>query len=57
MFDAEVAYEVESNKNPPVAQLEIAVRWRLKDGRIIEHQGFFGTMALLGQMGVSTPTA
>jgi ketosteroid isomerase-like protein len=27
-------------------ELEIAIRWRLKDGKIIEHQSFFDTAAL-----------
>jgi ketosteroid isomerase-like protein len=31
--------------------LEMAVRWRLKDGKIIEHQGFFDTASLLIQQG------
>jgi len=26
---------------------EMAIRWRLKDGKIIEHQGFFDTASLL----------
>ena len=51
LFDAEIAYDVEKNDAPPQVTLEIAVRWRLKDGKIIEHQGFFDTMSLLSQMG------
>jgi len=31
--------------------LEIAIRWRLKDGKVIEHQAFFDTAALLIQQG------
>ena len=31
--------------------LEMAIRWRLKDGKIIEHQGFFDTASLLIQQG------
>jgi ketosteroid isomerase-like protein len=42
-------------KGKPVAantvNLEIAIRWRLKDGKIIEHQAFFDTAALLIQQG------
>jgi ketosteroid isomerase-like protein len=30
-------------------QLDMAIRWRLKDGRIIEHQAFFDTAHLLMQ--------
>jgi hypothetical protein len=31
----------------------MAIRWRLKDGKIIEHQGFFDTASLLIQQGQS----
>ena len=31
--------------------LEIAIHWKLKDGKIIEHQAFFDTAALLIQQG------
>jgi ketosteroid isomerase-like protein len=34
--------------------LEMAIRWRLKDGKIIEHQGFFDTASLLVQQGKSS---
>ena len=39
------------------AALEIALRWQLKDGKIIEHQAFFDTAKLLAQQGrvVITP--
>ena len=30
---------------------EFAVRWRLKDGKIIEHQAFWDTASLLIQQG------
>ena len=30
-------------------ELEIAIRWRLKEGKIIEHQSFFDTASLLIQ--------
>jgi len=36
--------------------LEMAIRWRLKDGMIIEHQGFFDTASLLIQQGSRTRT-
>jgi ketosteroid isomerase-like protein len=31
--------------------LEMAIHWKLKDGKIIEHQAFFDTAALLIQQG------
>ena len=31
--------------------LEMAIRWRLKDGKIVEHQAFFDTASLLSQQG------
>jgi len=33
------------------ATLDMAFRWKLKDGKIIEHQGYFDTAALLAQQG------
>ena len=48
LFDATLSY------NPKAADtrrseidLEIAIHWRLKDGKIIEHQAFFDTAMLL----------
>ena len=32
-------------------ELEVAIRWRLKDEKIIEHQAFFDTASLLIQQG------
>ena len=37
--------------------LEMAIRWRLKNGKIIEHQAFFDTAALLMQQGQLSRTA
>ena len=52
LFDAMVQYQpVGSARVYPLLQLDIAIRWRLKDGKIIEHQGFFDTAALLLQRG------
>lgn len=52
LFDAEVRYQPVGNKRPydPI-KLDIALRWRIKDGKIIEHQAFFDTAALLVQRG------
>jgi ketosteroid isomerase-like protein len=32
-------------------RFDYAVRWRVKNGKIIEHQGFFDTASLLAQQG------
>jgi ketosteroid isomerase-like protein len=50
VFDMEATYEP---KDKAVERrdlaFEMAIRWRLKDGKIIEHQGFFDTASLLVQ--------
>ena len=51
-FDASLSFDPKGKgdgaKN---VKLEMAFRWRLKDGKIIEHQGFFDTASLLIQQG------
>lgn len=50
LFDAVVKYQpVGDRRVYPLAVLEIAIRWRIQDGKIIEHQTFFDTAALLQQ--------
>jgi ketosteroid isomerase-like protein len=50
LFDAELSFDPKGKSVPPnTMKLEMAVRWRLKDGKIIEHQAFFDTAALLRQ--------
>ena len=52
LFDAEVKYQpVGDTRVYPLLQLDIAIRWRVQDGKIIEHQAFFDTAALLRQRG------
>jgi ketosteroid isomerase-like protein len=51
LFDAEVSYLPVDGSQRKNATLEIAIRWRLKDGKIIEHQGFFDTAKLLMEQG------
>jgi ketosteroid isomerase-like protein len=59
-FDASLSFDPKGKgdgaKN---VKLEMAFRWRLKDGKIIEHQGFFDTASLLiqqgGQFGAPAP--
>ena len=36
-------------------ELEMAIRWRIRDGKIIEHQAFFDTASLLIQQGTMAP--
>jgi EAL domain-containing protein (putative c-di-GMP-specific phosphodiesterase class I) len=47
-FDPKGANEPKRN-----IALEMAIRWRLKDSKIIEHQAFFDTASLLVQQGKS----
>ena len=52
LFDVEADFEFQNGKpGPKPAKLDIAIRWRLKDGKIIEHQAFFDTASLLMQRG------
>ena len=52
LFEVEADFEFHSGKpGPKPIKLDIAIRWRLKDGKIIEHQAFFDTASLLIQRG------
>lgn len=61
LFDVELDYDPtrgmdaigKSEQSRPV-ELEVAIRWRLKDEKIIEHQAFFDTASLLIQQGHPT---
>ena len=59
LFDVEVKYQPVGDKRIyPFLQLDMAIRWRMKDGKVIEHQAFFDTAALLLQRGdVESPRA
>jgi ketosteroid isomerase-like protein len=57
LFDVELDYDAKGldpvgkgEQTKPV-ELEVAIRWRLQDGKIIEHQSFFDTASLLIQQG------
>lgn len=51
-FDVGVFYDPKGAVTPrKYICLEMAIRWRLKDGKIIEHQAFFDTASLLAQQG------
>jgi hypothetical protein len=58
LFDVELDYDpsrgvddIGKSKHSKSAELEVAIRWRLKDEKIIEHQAFFDTASLLIQQG------
>jgi ketosteroid isomerase-like protein len=52
IFDAALSFDPKGQSVPSNSvDLEMAIRWRLKDGKIIEHQAFFDTAALLIQQG------
>ncbi len=47
-FDVGLSYDAKGKGVKPIdVQLDIAIRWRLKDDKIIEHQAFFDTAHLL----------
>jgi ketosteroid isomerase-like protein len=51
-FDASLSFDPKGKGGADkTVNLEMAIRWRLKDGKIIEHQGFFDTASLLIQQG------
>jgi ketosteroid isomerase-like protein len=57
VFDVTVAYDPmdpdlatsSTSSREKIIELEMAIRWRFKDGKIIEHQSFFDTAFLLVQ--------
>jgi ketosteroid isomerase-like protein len=52
LFDVGLSYDPKGKGGTPKAvNLEMVFRWRLKDGKIIEHQGFWDTASLLIQQG------
>jgi len=51
-FEVEFSFDPKGKRIAPVpVNLEMAIRWRLKDGKIIEHQSYFDTASLLIQQG------
>ena len=51
-FDVGVRYDAKGKAaKEKTVQLDMAIRWRLKNGKIIEHQAFFDTAHLLMQQG------
>ena len=56
LFDAALSIDPKGQEAPSnTVHLEMAIHWRLKDGKIIEHQAFFDTAALLIQQGRLRP--
>jgi ketosteroid isomerase-like protein len=52
LFDAEIGYKPMAGRDTSRhVNLEIAIRWQLQDGKIIQHQAFFDTASLLSQQG------
>ncbi len=47
---------VASGKAPRSLKFDTAMRWRVRNGKIIEAQTFFDTAALLAQQGQLPPT-
>src|ERR1043166_1759119 len=56
IFDVGLLFEPKGKGLKKSMQLEIAIRWRLKDDKIIEHQAFFDTASLLLQQGLMALT-
>ena len=52
LFDVGLRYDPKGKTDQPrFVELEIALRWHLKDGKIIEHQAFFDTAWLATRQG------
>jgi len=52
LFRVNLRYDPKGrNIKPRNIEMDWALRWRLKDGKIIEHQAFFDTAYLLQQQG------
>jgi ketosteroid isomerase-like protein len=58
LFDISLSFDQKVTlARPKIVEMEMAIRWRIKDGKIIEHQGFFDTVSLLLQQGQVSPDA
>jgi ketosteroid isomerase-like protein len=50
LFDVGIRYDAKGkDRAAKTVKLDIAIRWQLKDGKIIEHQAFFDTAYLAAQ--------
>ena len=44
LFDVGVCYDAKGRTaESAILQMDMAIRWRIKDGKILEHQAFFDT--------------
>ncbi len=58
VFDAGLLFDPKGENEPKRnISLEMAIRWKLKDGKIVEHQAFFDTASLLAQQRRSARSA
>jgi ketosteroid isomerase-like protein len=56
LFDAGVCYDAKGKgAETQLIQIDIAIRWRLQDGKIIEHQAFLDTAYLAMRPGILPP--
>jgi ketosteroid isomerase-like protein len=57
LFNIEADYREagEDSPNSKPVKFECAIRWRVRDRKIVEHQAFFDTAALLMQHGQLSP--
>ena len=56
LFDVGLRYDPKGKSaNAKALQLDMVILWRLKDGKIIEHQAFFDTAWLLAQQNAAQP--
>ena len=54
LFDVGLRYDAKGTPAPATEiKLDMAIRWRIKDGKIIEHQAFFDTAHLVVQQALS----
>lgn len=53
LFDMEAEFRPtgKPTASPKHIKLEFALRWRVQNGKIVEHQAFFDTASLLAQQG------
>lgn len=52
LFDADLSFDPKGWGVPAkLLKLEMAIRWRLKDGKVLEHHTFFDTAHLLIEQG------
>lgn len=56
LFDVGLRYDAKGKGVvPAIVALDMAIRWRLKDNKIIEHQAFFDTALLLAHQAPPQP--